>query len=115
MARVSIDSQVYAADDGTVAFLDLPDGVMPPPAIAHLVLLGPSYNLVTIAVNHLRTQQVQRGERPAAQAELAAMLGTWQQNISRWCNAEAAPRLSDGQWAKLIRVVHAAQSAAVAP
>jgi hypothetical protein len=109
---VQIDSQVYAAADGTVAFLDVPEGIIPPPYIAHLTLLGPGYNLFTTAVNHLRDQQVGRG---AGQQALAAILGTLQQNISRWVNAETAPRMSDEQWAKLVHVVHAAQASREAP
>ena len=101
---VKVGCQVYAAADGTVAFLDVPVGIIPPPNIAHLTYLGPVHDVVTSAVNFLRDEQIARGQRPGGQGALAAILGTYQQDVSRWVNAEAAPRLSDEQWAKLVRI-----------
>jgi hypothetical protein len=105
LRNVSVGCQVYGAPDGAVAFLDVPEGVIPPPAIAHLAYLGAVHDVVTLALNRLRDQQRARSERPWPQRALAGILGTRQQYISRWSNAECAPELSDGQWAKLVRIV----------
>jgi len=91
--NVTIGCSVYADSDGGVAFLDTPEGVIPPPFIAHMTYLGPPCDVVTMAVNRFRTQQ-----------ELAVLLGTRQQYISRWINAEMSPVLSDEQWAVLVRL-----------
>lgn len=111
MRCVSVGSTVYARADGIVAFLDVPEGVMPPPGIADLVLLGPAYDVITTVVNFLRDRQIARGHSPCAQQILANTLNTCQQNISRWMNARSAPRLNDEQWARLIRLYASAQQA----
>lgn len=117
--HVSICSSVYGGRDGAVAFLDSPEGVIPPPHIAHMVYLGPPCDVVTMAVNYLLDRQ--RAEiaaakaadeahphRPRPQQALADLLGSRQQYISRWINAEAAPELTSEQWARLIRLAIAA-------
>lgn len=100
--HASTDCSVYGGYDGKVAFLDTPEGVIPPPYIAHLVYLGSPADVVTTAVNHLR---------PAPQQALADLLGTRQQYISRWQNGDVGPKMNDAQWAKLIRLVITANAA----
>lgn len=104
---VTVRCSVYGGRDGKVAFLDVPEGVMPPPYIAHMVILGRPHDVVTEAVNCLLAEQEQdldeqRHRRAAPQQALAEMLGVIQQDVSRWMNAKCAPRLTDDQWAKLV-------------
>lgn len=103
--NVSTGCIVYGDISGAVAFLDLPDGVIPPPKIAHMTYLGTPYDLITDLVNYLHAQHKTAGRRrPRPQQALADMLGTTQQEISRWMNAQCAPRISDERWAKIVQL-----------
>jgi hypothetical protein len=100
--NVSVGCFVYGDTDGRAAFLDLPDGVVPPSRIANMIYLGTPYDLITGIVNRLHAGAT---KRISAQRTLAENLGIrHQQDVSRWINAQCAPRLSDDQWAKLIRL-----------
>jgi len=100
------EDSVYGDLDGTVAFLDAPEGIIPPPYIGRLIYLGSVYDVVTIAVNRLREEHAAPGRKPSAQRALADLLGERsQQVVSRWVNAQSAPRLTDEQWTKLILLV----------
>jgi hypothetical protein len=110
MRNVTVTCEVYGGTDGAVAFLDLPEGVMPPGCIAHLIYLGNVPSVVTMAVNILREQQCAIGA-PETQRAIADLLGTRQQYISRWQNGDAAPDLSGQQWARLVQLVIAAAPA----
>jgi hypothetical protein len=76
-----------------VAFLDAPDGISVPPRIAHLAYLGEEPDVITLAVRSALSQSA-----------LARTLGVKQQHVSQWVNANTAPRLSDEQWATVIRL-----------
>ena len=101
---VSLDATVYGAADGTVAFLDMPDGLISPPRIEHMWYLGDIPSMFSLA---LRTMAEIHGGRDLQQA-LAEHLGVSQQSISKWERALFPPRLTSSQWAKLIRLAIAA-------
>jgi DNA-binding XRE family transcriptional regulator len=102
---VSLDASVFGAPDGTVAFLDMPDGVVSPPCIEHMVYLGDVPSMFSLALRGLLAET--RDGRNLQQA-LADHLGVKQQSISKWENALFAPRLTSSQWAKLIKLAIAA-------
>ena len=82
-----------------------------------MIRLGSPAELVGTAIRLIRdTQQaaiaaqrkagdLARQQRPAPQESLAVLLGASQQDVSRWLRGTAAPRLTDTQWATLIRLI----------
>jgi DNA-binding XRE family transcriptional regulator len=101
---VSLDASVYGAEDGAVAFLDMPEGYISPPTIERLWYLGDVPSMFSLA---LRAMAETHDGRDLQQA-LAEHLDVKQQSISKWENALFAPRLTSSQWAKLIKLVIAA-------
>jgi hypothetical protein len=90
--RVSPDSSIYGNRQGSAAFLDAPEGVIPPPVIGlDLAYLGSAADVANLAVRSAGSQE-----------NLAALLGVFQQSVSRWVTGSASPRMSDEQWAKMI-------------
>jgi len=94
--KVSINATVYGGADGAVAFLDMPDGVISPPYIAHMVRLGDVPSVITQAL---------RASRPPLQRTLADHLGVLQQSISRWTEGTHPPELTSEQWARVVKLV----------
>lgn len=101
---VSPDASVFGAEDGAVAFLDMPEGFISPPNIGHLRYLGDVPSMFSLA---LRAMAQMHNGRDIQQA-LADHLDVKQQSISKWENAMFAPRLTSSQWAKLIKLAVAA-------
>lgn len=102
---VSLDASVFGAADGSVAFLDMPEGVISPPFIEHMRYLGDVPSMFSLAMRGLLAET--HDGRNLQQA-LADHLGVRQQSISKWENALFAPRLTSAQWAKLIKLAIAA-------
>jgi len=98
---VSLDATVFGAADGTVAFLDMPEGFISPPMIEHMWYLGDVPSMFSLAMRGLLAET--RDGRNLQQA-LADRLGVRQQSVSKWENGLFAPRLTSSQWAKLVRL-----------
>lgn len=102
---VSLDASVFVDEDGSVAFLDMPDGVVCPPHVQHLRYLSDIPSVFSLAMRAL-VHQTRDGRNP--QQALADHIGVRQQSISKWENALFAPRLTSSQWSKLVKLAIAA-------
>lgn len=79
--------------DGTgLAYLELSDGLIPPPRLCGLYYWGTLEDLMTRLNYRMK------------QSEIAQVAGVGQQAVSRYINGGSAPRLSDGAVLKLIRL-----------
>jgi uncharacterized protein (DUF1501 family) len=103
--KVSINATVYGGTDGAVAFLDMPEGVISPPYIAHMVRLGDVPSVITQALRASRSLAPVTNRRPALQKALADHLGVLQQSISRWTEGTHPPELTSEQWARVVKLV----------
>lgn len=103
--RVSPDASVFGAPDGSVAFLDMPYGVVGPLEIAHMVYIGDPASVITIALRAIRPFVPVGRRGPKLQQALADHLGVRQQSISRWSEGVNPPELDDEQWARVVKLV----------